>query len=240
METLGFRFLKYFLFDWFRVRKEASEAKQHPAFNRICRLLDKEDNFQASGDAFTVFDLETTGFFPTLGDEIISIGAIKINRTNEEVSESFYRIIRPVRKVPKTVLEITGLSISEIKNGAPFLEVFEDFLEYCNGSTLVAHPAGFDISFLQTMAKRMGLPGFNPPYMDCEELVKQLFPGINPQLDYLIRKFHLTELERHHALNDAHMTGQLFVKLLEILEKGQLDEVKVIEDLTQQNEEIID
>ncbi|WP_347549943.1 3'-5' exonuclease [Pseudalkalibacillus hwajinpoensis] len=174
---------------------------------------------ESSSRYFTVFDLETTGFYPVLGDEVISIGAVKIDLMEGRLlEESFYRIVRPIHKVPRFVRQLTGLSIGEIRAGWTFLEAFEEFMAFSKGTTLIAHPVKFDVYFLQTLVQKCGLPDYLPPYLCSEELAKDTLPQMNPQLDTLIRKLNIERYERHHALNDARMTAELFLKLFQELD----------------------
>ncbi|MFC7060573.1 PolC-type DNA polymerase III [Halobacillus seohaensis] len=164
---------------------------------------------------YTIFDLETTGFIPEIGHEIISIGATRIQGLKACHSETFHRIIGPIRPVGKSTLKLTGLSHSQLKDAPPFIEGFQDFLNFCEGSVLVAHPAKFDMRFLQTMLKRWKLPTFSPPVIDSQQMAKWLFPEVKHQLDPLLKRFNIDKRERHHALNDAIMTAELFSHLLE-------------------------
>nr|WP_255437676.1 3'-5' exonuclease [Thalassobacillus sp. CUG 92003] len=163
---------------------------------------------------FTIFDLETTGFLPEIGHEIISIGAIRINAFDEE--ETFYHVVRPIRPVNKHILDLTGLDTNQLKEAASFITVFLQFLEFSRNSVLVAHPAKFDMRFVKAMLKRWKLPVYDPPYIDSQAMAKWLLPTMNCQLDELIKHFHIQQLDRHHALNDALMTAELFQHLISL------------------------
>ena len=164
---------------------------------------------------FTIFDLETTGLLPEVGHEIISIGAIRIYGTQHIQYERFHQHIYPIRPVPKRTLELTGISREDLKNGHSFCDAYYNFLEFSKDTILVAYPAAFDMNFLQTMLKRWKLPVKTPYSVDAQSLVKQLYPNNKIQLDTIISDLGISKLERHHALNDATMTAELFQKLLQ-------------------------
>ncbi|MFG6148577.1 3'-5' exonuclease [Halobacillus sp. B23F22_1] len=164
---------------------------------------------------YTIFDLETTGFIPEIGHEIISIGAIRMHGNRICDNETFYKLVNPIRPVTKQTLTLTGLKKEQLIQSDSFLECFKEFLSFCKGSVLVAHPAKFDMRFIQTMLKRWKLPPLNTPVIDSQKLAKFLYPNEKHQLDPLLKKFQIQRRTRHHALNDARMTAELYGHLLE-------------------------
>ncbi|MGI8316205.1 3'-5' exonuclease [Halobacillus mangrovi] len=178
---------------------------------------------------YTIFDLETTGFLPEIGHEIISIGAIRLQGLDACHRKTFHQVIRPIRPVNNQTLSLTGLTRDRLRNASPFIEGFQNFMEFSEGSVLVAHPAKFDMRFLQTMLKRWKLPSYHPPVIDSQLLAQWLLPSVKHQLDPLLKQFGIEKRARHHALNDAIMTAELFSELLSItLEK----EISTLDELT--------
>ncbi|OIJ12811.1 hypothetical protein BKP35_09555 [Anaerobacillus arseniciselenatis] len=172
---------------------------------------------------FTVFDLETTGFYPKLGDEIVSVGAIKMNVNEIKFPEHFYEIVSPIGEVPNNIYSLTGLSEEQVSNGKTFDEVFSKFLKFSEGTVLVAHPASFDVNFLQVMAKRWQLGLFQPTFIDSYYIANYLRPKKNNKLDGLVSYFNIENKQRHHALNDAQMTAEVFTQLLYLLQEKGID-----------------
>jgi DNA polymerase III subunit epsilon len=220
MKDIGYRIFKYYFLDQFLWKhKVKSYQKEEYYINLQEKLLfDREfhdwKEQKIEDVSFTVFDLETTGFLPTLGDEIVSIGAVKVNCFNEQIEKPFYQIVKPFCRIPNEFYHITGFSKNDINNGVNFLKAFDRFYEYSKNTILVAHPASFDVMFLQKMIKRWGLPLYLPPFLDSYSLAKYLYPNRKLHLDSLI-SFHNIQLkERHHALNDAMMTSELFFAMM--------------------------
>ncbi|MBN8207869.1 3'-5' exoribonuclease [Bacillus sp. NTK071] len=234
MSSIGFKLLRYYIYDRIRWKKRIKSDQSLPAY---AQLTDSLQSYQESSSRyFTVFDLETTGFYPALGDEVISIGAVKIDLVEGCIlEESFYRIVRPIHKVPRFVRQLTGLSIGEIRAGWSFIEALDDFLTFSRGTTLIAHPVKFDVYFLQTLSQKWDLPDYLPPYLDSEALAKEIFPKSNPQLDSLIRKLNIERHERHHALNDARMTAELCLKLFDKLDLKDNYEQEIRERIARDN-----
>ncbi|SFJ23044.1 DNA polymerase-3 subunit epsilon [Halobacillus dabanensis] len=163
---------------------------------------------------FTIFDLETTGFLPEIGHEIISIGAIRLNGLHACRREKFHQVIRPIRPVNNQTLKLTGLTKERLKNASPFIDGFQNFMSFSEGSVLVAHPAKFDMRFLRTMLKRWKLPDYTPHVIDSQLMAQWLLPNVRHQLDPLLKYVGIDKRDRHHALNDAIMTAELFRYLL--------------------------
>ncbi|MRH43182.1 3'-5' exonuclease [Aquibacillus halophilus] len=221
MLPIDLQIIKYFFFE-----KPIYHFKMRPYFkwsayqelNDALLKFQKEDSLESSkldNTPFTIFDLETTGLIPEVGHEVISIGAIQLHGLQHCRVEKFHEIIRPIRPVPNNISDLTGIEHEDIKNARPFIEVFQRFLEFSKDSILVAHPAKFDMRFLQTMLKRWRLPSYDPYVIDSQLMARWLLPGVNDQLDQLMKYYSIEQLERHHALNDAIMTAELFEILLE-------------------------
>ncbi|WP_077621627.1 3'-5' exonuclease [Sediminibacillus massiliensis] len=221
MLPIDIQILKYFFFEKPIYHQKIKPFFELDAYRKLNERLeyfheDPRIRYQDLGEvSFTIFDLETTGLIPDLGHEVISIGAIQLTGLKYCRKQTFHKIIRPIRPVSKRIKDLTGIDKSEIKNAGLFIEAFDKFLDYSKGSILVAHPAKFDIRFLKTMLKRWKLPDYEPLVVDSQSMAKWLYPGLDYQLDPLIRHFGINKLERHHALNDAIMTAELFELLLE-------------------------
>lgn len=190
-------------------------------------------NQPLSSCTFTIFDLETTGFFPNMGDEIISIGAIKVKNFQIQYDEAFYTIVKPIGRIPKGIQDLTGLSEDILNKAEPFTVGMSKFLDYCKGSILVAHPATFDIEFMKTTMKQWNLPDFSVSFLDSHLIANEMFQGMRNYLDDLVVRFDIPERERHHALNDAIMTAEVFIKLIE-----KFDRSIMIKELHSQGSEI--
>jgi len=213
---------------------------QLPSYNiasqSIEAFLDSQHglmNQSLSSCTFTIFDLETTGFFPNMGDEIISIGAIKVKNFQIQYDEAFYTIIKPIGRIPKGIQDLTGLSEEILNKAEPFPVGMSKFLDYCKGSILVAHPATFDIEFLKTNIKQWNFPDFSVGFLDSHLIANEKFQGMRNYLDDLVVRFDIPERERHHALNDAIMTAEVFIRLIE-----QFDRSSIIKELQSQGSEI--
>ncbi|SDN32306.1 3'-5' exonuclease [Alkalicoccus daliensis] len=185
-----------------------------------------DDSRKISQTTFTIFDIETTGFYAGLGDEMISIGALYLENGKAFVNNTFYSLVYAAKPVPEAVTEITGLTSAETNMGEDFPRVLRQFLQFTKNTVLVAHPASFDIPFLQTLCRRWKLPIIRPVVVDSFLLAKLLYPGADNSLDSLLQRFHMPVIERHHALNDAVITAELFQNLLDAAQEKNYHSLK--------------
>ncbi len=169
-------------------------------------------------DEFVVFDIETTGLSPVT-EAITEIGAVKIK--DGQIVDSFNKFVNPGKPIPQKIVELTGITDAMVEEAPPISVILTEFYNFVGNSTLVAHNAGFDTSFIKNAAKDNG-KDFEFCYIDTLELARSLVKGVkNYKLDTLTKHFNI-KLENHHrACDDALATAQIFLKLLGILkEKG--------------------
>src|SRR4051795_4132055 len=103
---------------------------------------------------FCVVDLETTGGAET--DMITEVGAVKV-RGGELLGE-FQTLVNPDVHIPPLIAVLTGIT-NQMVAGAPTIgEVLPAFLEFAQGTVLVAHNARFDVGFLRRNCAELGYP----------------------------------------------------------------------------------
>lgn len=163
-----------------------------------------------------VFDLETTGFSPTNGDEIISFGAVSVRGGVVMEEESFYSLVNPQRSIPPAITQLTGIS-NEMAQAAPeLIQVLSDFMSFIGKRILVAHASGHDKQFLNQALWRTSKTNLKHRVIDTIMLAKWLEPGLDQyDLDTLLLRNDIPIANRHHALADSIMTGKLWNKYVE-------------------------
>ncbi len=166
----------------------------------------------------TVFDTETTGFSPAAGDEIVSIGAVRVVGGQLRRSEVFERLVDPQRPVPAASSAVHGIT-DELVRGQPVLEeVLPLFARFCEDTVLVGHNVGFDMSFLRAREGRTGVR-FTQPVLDTLLLDAAAHPDHEEHsLEAMATRLGVDVVGRHTALGDALVTGEVFVRLLAVLQ----------------------
>ncbi len=167
--------------------------------------------------AYTAFDTETTGLEPSAGDEIISIGAVRIVNGRLLSHEAFEQLIDPRRRMSKESIAITGIQPSMLA-GQPTIErVLPAFHRFCEDTVLVAHNAAFDLRFLQLKEDATGVR-FTQPVLDTLLLSAVLHPNQNAhKLEAIAERLGISVVGRHTALGDAIVTGEVFLRMIPLL-----------------------
>ena len=176
---------------------------------------------------YIIFDLEWNRFTKALKvrcpDEIIQIGAVKYNDKMEYI-DSFKSYITPVlyKKMEPTVHKLTGISISMLKkNGRPFKEVLDDFIDFIGNDAVVMSWGAQDADILRKncsyFCKEKSIT-FLKQFADVQRYVTHILSengnnqvGVKTAADKLL--IHYEEKKLHDALVDAEISGKVFARI---------------------------
>jgi DNA polymerase-3 subunit epsilon len=166
---------------------------------------------------YTVFDTETTGLYPSDGDEIIAIGAARIVNSRLLRYEAYEQLVDPQRPIAAISQTIHGIS-NEMLRGQPVIdEVLPQFHAFCEDTVLVAHNAAFDMRFLQMKEQPTGVC-FTQPVLDTLLLSEVLHPNQESHaLETIAKRLGVEVMDRHTALGDALVTGEVFLRMIPLL-----------------------
>ncbi|GIK38826.1 MAG: DNA polymerase III subunit epsilon [Chloroflexota bacterium] len=170
---------------------------------------------------YTAFDTETTGLSPSAGDEIISIGAVRIVNGRLLRQEIFDQLVDPRRSVSRESINIHGIS-PDMLAGQPTIEqVLPLFRRFAEDTVLVGHNAAFDMRLLQLKEAQTGVKFINP-VLDTLLLSAVIHPHQEGHsLEAIAARLGLNIIGRHTSLGDAILTGEIFLKLIPLLaERG--------------------
>jgi DNA polymerase-3 subunit epsilon len=167
--------------------------------------------------AYTVFDTETTGLNPSAGDEVISIGAVRIVNGRVLAQETFEQLIDPGRAVPKESQRIHGIS-PEALDGQPAIEdVLPIFARFAEDTVLVGFDVAFDLRFFELKEAASGIR-FDNPVLDTLTLSVVAQPEQEDHsLEAIAARLGVSLVGRHTSLGDAILTGEIFLKLVPLL-----------------------
>ena len=120
---------------------------------------------------------------------------------------------------PKGVLDDGRKVTEDMVRGQPNIDlVLPAFHEFCEDTVLIAHNAAFDMRFLQLKEERTGIR-FTQPVLDTLLLSAVVHPNQEShKLDVILERLGITIGTRHNALEDALATGEVFLKLVKLLE----------------------
>lgn len=162
-----------------------------------------------------LFDTETTGLDPLIGDRVIEIACLELVR-DLPTGRSFHALIDPERDVPEDATRVHGITTAALRGKPRFAELAPALLEFLGDGPLVAHNAAFDFGFLDAELARIGQQPLDRARMvDTLSLARTRFPGLPNSLDALCRRFgiDLSERTTHNALLDCRLLAAVYVEL---------------------------
>ncbi len=167
---------------------------------------------------YTAFDTETTGLEPSKGDEIIQIGAVRIVNGRLLRHECIDQLVDPQRPLRPEGIPIHGIT-EEMLVGQPVIgTVLPQFHRFCEDTVLVAHNAAFDMRFFELKEEATGIR-FTQPLLDTLLLSAVIHPNQEShKLEAIAERLGIPVIGRHNALGDAIVTGEVFLRMIPLLE----------------------
>jgi len=208
-----------------RTPKHPLMATNHAAFQKVDhdRRLDE--------CVFTVLDAEMTGLDPCR-DEIVSLGAVRLDGLSIVPDKTFARLVKPDGDVSKTSTLIHRITPSQAARAEPLDKVLPEFVEFLNGTLIVGHNVGLDMSFLNRACRRLFGAELANPCLDTmrmakihrEEMWENYYDRFDLNVSYnlsdLAKEHSLPRFPAHDALADAMQTAYLFIFLVRKLKDG--------------------
>lgn len=183
---------------------------------------------QSLDDTYVVFDLETTGFSP-LNNKIIEIGAVKV--VGGKITERFSTFVNPEVPIPFKIEELTSIRDDMVLDAPKIEEILPEFLKFCEGAIMVAHNAGFDMSFISKNCERQGLE-CEYTIIDTVALARVLLPQLNRfKLDTVAKALKISLDNHHRAVDDAACTAEIFVKFIEMLKERGIETLEQVNEM---------
>jgi DNA polymerase-3 subunit epsilon len=166
---------------------------------------------------YTVFDTETTGLSPEGGDEIISIGAVRIVNNRIAYQDIFEELIDPKRDIPIESYNIHGISYEMLLDKPDINKILPVFKKYTQDTVLLGHNIAFDMKMLKVKEKTSQIY-FENPVLDTLLLSAMLHPiHEKHDMESIAKRLGVNIIGRHTALGDAIATAEIFLKLVPIL-----------------------
>lgn len=203
------------------------------------RLASLDQNLPLEEYDFVVLDTELTGLNESR-DEIVSIGAVKIQNLRINLESNFYSDICPCQEVPKFSTLIHRISPGQARKCPPIADILPEFLNYVGNSMIIGHNIGMDMAFInKALKKNLGGILYNP-CLDTMRLARiyreeqwinyydRYNLGVSYNLRELSAEYGLPVFPEHNALNDAIQTAYLFLFLVHKLKDGN---IKTLKDL---------
>ncbi len=182
---------------------------------------------QSLRDSYVVFDIETTGLNPKRA-KIIEIGAVKV--VDGEIVDRFSEFVNPEIPISYKTTSLTSITDEDVMNAPTIDEILPRFMEFCQGSILVAHNASFDTGFIRYNCNKLNLP-YDYTHVDTMEVARYLHPNMARfNLDAVCKAENLVNEHHHRAVADAEVTAKIFLKFITKLEKENIFDLTVLNE----------
>ena len=171
-------------------------------------------------DSFCVFDIETTGLNKKY-EKITEIAVCKVKEG--KIIDEFTTFVNPEKHIPEEVQNLTHITDEMVKDSPTIEEVLPRFIEFTKDSILVAHNASFDVGFISYFAKQEKI-NFQPYVIDTLTIARENYTSVENHKLGTLAEFLGVELEgAHRAINDTRATAKVFIKMIEDLNKKNLN-----------------
>lgn len=191
------------------------------------------------------FDTETTGFDADKGDKIVEIGCIEI--VDSRHGDTYHTYLNPEREIPDDAIKVHGITDDQVQDERKFYQVAEEFIQFINGSVVVAHNAEFDVKFINAelaeasrrLNKDLGQIEDYCTVVDSLREARRMMPGKKNDLNTLAKRFNvdISNRDLHGALVDSLILADVYGAMIKyerendikVAEKPYEDEITVRE-----------
>jgi len=157
-------------------------------------------------------------------DEIISIGAVRIEGTRVVTSERLELLVRPdKRAVSPEGVRVHGLRERDVAQGIAMDEALKQLMAFIGSRPLVGYYLEFDVAMIDRALFPMLGMGLPQPRIEVSALYYDYKDRQRPRHERggdmdlrfatMMRELDLPLREAHDAVNDAVMAALAFVKL---------------------------
>ena len=166
-----------------------------------------------------IVDLETTGLSAT-EDQILEIGAIKINTETGEVLDEFQTFTQPEPEygdytfhISSFITGLTGITDDMVADAPSNSEAVNAFLGFAGDLEIWAYNASFDSKFINQHTPE------HRPFKDVLRIARNAFPMLRSHKLVLVADhLGLSQAGAHRAIADCLMAKEVLVQGLRLLE----------------------
>lgn len=145
---------------------------------------------------------------------------------DDKLVDKYYSLVCPENSVENQFnVRVCGINYDMVKNERHFSEIWKEIEKYLMNYTIVGHNISYDINQLIKIMDQsnMRVPEFTA--IDTIDLAKEKIITDSYSLDKISTILGVNCNNHHNSLSDAIMTGEVYIKLL------QLDEILEVRDV---------
>jgi DNA polymerase III epsilon subunit family exonuclease len=173
------------------------------------------------GNVAVIVDLETTGL--SAEDQIIEIGAIKIDTETGEVLDEFQSFSLPGAEyggyqyqISSFITDLTGITDDMVADAPSNSDAVNAFLVFAGNLEIWAYNSGFDSKFINQHTPE------HRPFKDVLRIARKAFPDLRShKLTLVADHLGLSQKGAHRAIADCLMTKEVLVQGLRLLDYGK-------------------
>ena len=161
---------------------------------------------------YVAFDLETTDIDVNTC-EVVELAGVRVR--NGELVAQFRELVRCTRPVSAKARAVHGYGDEDLRDAAPFPQVWLRFRAFVGSDLLVAHNGQrFDVPVLRRLAAECG-GADDLGFFDTLPLARSLLDE-SAKLEHLAERFGASLGRAHHALDDALALAGVLTQLEEL------------------------
>ena len=161
-----------------------------------------------------VMDTETTSLDVKVA-RVVEIGVAPMVDGYMDLTRSFSTHVDPGEPIPDSSRAIHGISDETVKGAPAFDKAYRSYLAFAGDHLVLGYSLGFDLAVLKAESQRSGVPWKAPRSLDVRDLVRIIAPPLPDfSLDKVAAWLGIGIRDRHTALGDAAVTGEIFLALL--------------------------
>lgn len=163
-----------------------------------------------------VLDTETTGIGPEQGHRIIEIGCVEVI-DRKLTGRHYHQYINPQREIDEEAIGVHGITNEFVADKPLFAQIAQEFCDFIAGAELVIHNAPFDVGFMDSEFRRVGIADTATfcGVLDTLVLARDMHPGQRNSLDALCKRYGIDNSHRdlHGALLDAEILADVYLMM---------------------------
>ncbi len=172
-----------------------------------------------AGDELVSIDFETTGL-DVHTDQLLSVGAIKVQGDTILTSQRLDFLIRPRQPVSERTILVHHIRPVDLATAVPIDEAIPRVLEFIGPRPLIGYYLEFDLGMLNKHVRPLIGAAMPNPRIEVSTLyydwrAAQVPPGGNIDLRFetIRQRLDLPRRAVHDAFNDALLTAMMYLRL---------------------------
>lgn len=186
-------------------------------------MSDHQSGFRVPTRAICL-DTETTGLSPAT-DRVVQIAGVELLQ-GVVFGERKCWLLNPGILIPAEATKVHAITDAMVADAPGFAGIADELLSFVGTSPIIAHNASFDMAFLSAELARADRPAIEVEIIDTLPMLRRRVGSGRATLDAACKIFGISlerRKDRHDALIDAELLGEVFGYLTGVRKRTLLD-----------------